>query len=66
MAWLGRREIVHELGGTGVSFTFSIEAQGPMAPMINAMLAPYAQQVAEKLLDTVAEHLEGSDPPEPR
>jgi len=43
-----------------VVFTFEIDAQGPMGPMINAMLGPYAQAVAEALLRDVAAHLDGS------
>ena len=42
-----------------VVFTFSIEAGGPMGPMINAMLGPYADAVATELLEKVAGRLEG-------
>ncbi len=41
-----------------IRFTFAIDAGGPMAPMINALLAPYAAQVAQTLLERVAERLE--------
>lgn len=40
-----------------VVFTFAIDAGGPMGPMINAMLGPYAETVAQGLLDAVAERL---------
>jgi len=38
-----------------VVFTFAIEAGGPMGPMINAMLGPYAEMVATELLASVKE-----------
>ncbi len=41
-----------------VTFTFSIEALGPMGPMIDALLGPYAEAVAHDLLETVGSHLE--------
>lgn len=43
-----------EPGTIHVAFTFTIDAQGPMGPMINAMLGPYAETVAENLLRDVA------------
>jgi carbon monoxide dehydrogenase subunit G len=47
-----------------VVFTFAIEAGGPMGPMINAMLGPYAEAVANELLASVAESMgtEGAAP----
>ena len=44
--------------GAHVVFNFHIEAGGPMGPMINAMLGPVAQSVAEGLLESVGAHLE--------
>lgn len=43
-----------------VIFTFSIEAGGPMGPMINAMLGPYAEAVATELLESVATAVRGA------
>lgn len=45
-------------GATDVTFTFRIEAGGPMGPMINALLGPFAEQVARDLVDRVGAHLE--------
>ena len=45
-------------GATHVAFEFEIEAGGPMGPMVNAMLGPVAQTVAEALLADVGQHLE--------
>ena len=42
-----------------VVFNFTIEAQGPMGPMINALLGPWADEVASELLQSVGDHLEG-------
>jgi len=41
-----------------VVFEFSVDAQGPMGPMINALLGPWADEVARDLLQRVGEHLE--------
>jgi hypothetical protein len=41
-----------------VVFEFTVEAQGPMGPMINALLGPWANEVASDLLQSVSEHLE--------
>ena len=43
-----------EPSASHVVFTFAIEASGPMGPMINAMLGPYAEAVAAELLASVA------------
>lgn len=43
---------------TDVRFTFLIDAGGPMAPMINALLGPFADEVARDLVDRVGAHLE--------
>lgn len=43
-----------------VTFSFAIHALGPMGPMIDALLGPYAEAVAHDLLDTVGSHLEVS------
>lgn len=42
-----------------VVFNFTIEAQGPMGPMINALLGPWSDEVASELLQSVGDHLEG-------
>jgi carbon monoxide dehydrogenase subunit G len=55
--WLLRREV--SPGTSHVTFTFGISAGGPMGPMINPMLGPYADAVARELLASVAAHLEG-------
>lgn len=49
-----------EPSSTRVVFTFRIEAGGPMAPMINALLGPFAEEVANDLVNKVATHLETS------
>lgn len=57
--WLLRRG-PSQLGGSGESsltFRFSIQAGGPMGPMINPMLGPYSDAVAQELLSSVASHL---------
>jgi hypothetical protein len=57
---LGRKPAAPAIEGPSTShvvFTFSIEAGGPMGPMINAMLGPYAETVAESLLDRVSEKI---------
>ncbi len=41
-------------GTTHVVFTFSIAALGPMGPMIDALLGPWSEVVAERLLNDVA------------
>jgi 3-oxosteroid 1-dehydrogenase len=41
-----------------VTFRFGVEAQGPMGPMINALLGPWTDEVARDLLDDVGAHLE--------
>lgn len=43
---------------TRVVFTFFVEAGGPMGPMINALLGPFADEVAQDLVRRVATHLE--------
>ncbi len=62
MDWiLGRRPELPGPTGPGTShvvFDFEIDALGPMGPMINAMLGPYAEVVAENLLRDVAGHFE--------
>lgn len=47
-------------GTTHVVFTFAIEADGPMAPLLNPMLGPVAERVAQDLLDAVGARLEAS------
>lgn len=56
--WLfGRKQApaLLEPAESHVVFTFAIEAGGPMGPMINAMLGPYAEMVATELLASVKE-----------
>jgi hypothetical protein len=64
MDWLlGRSpELPQTTGPTTchVVFTFTVDAGGPMGPMINAMLGPYAEQVAQGLLEAVGAHLENA------
>ena len=56
--WLfGRKPQLAAPGAAQITFDFRIEAQGPMAPMINAMLAPWTQQVADDLLESIASEL---------
>jgi len=56
---LRRRVALPQAAESHVVFTFNIEAGGPMGPMINAMLGPYADAVATELLDKVSAHLAG-------
>ncbi len=56
--WLFRRSQVGK-GDANLTFDFAIDAQGPMGPMINPMLGPYADLVARDLLDKVAAHVSG-------
>ena len=60
--WLLRRAPVQSAdagaGAANLSFTFAINALGPMGPMINPMLGPYADAVAKELLEKVAAHVE--------
>ena len=56
----GRPAPTPELAGpvtSHVVFTFAIDAGGPMGPMINAMLGPYAETVAQRLLADVSSAL---------
>lgn len=56
--WLfGRKAQIAAPGAAQITFDFRIDAQGPMAPMINAMLAPWTQQVADDLLESIAGEL---------
>jgi len=56
--WLtGAKEPPAARGSSTVTFEFTIEAQGPMGPMINAMLGPWAGEVAEELLDSIGQAL---------
>lgn len=59
--WLtGRKPALpapREAQATTVRFTFRIDAQGPMGPMINAMLGPFAQGVADDLLAGIGHRL---------
>lgn len=65
MDWiLGRRPELPAPTGPGSShvvFDFQIEALGPMGPMINAMLGPYAERVADNLLRDVAARFDSTD-----
>ena len=53
--WLLRREAPR--GDLFATFNFQIDAGGPMGPMVNPMLGPYAKRVAEDLVTSVAAHL---------
>ncbi len=53
--WLLRRELPQ--GDVFAIFNFQIDAGGPMGPMINPMLGPYAKLVAEDLVTSVAARL---------
>ncbi len=56
-----RRELtVEEIGPTASSLSFRIrmDAGGPMAPMVNAMLKPALMPAAEDLGNKIAAHLE--------
>lgn len=43
---------------TYVEFTFSVSALGPMGPMIDALLGPWSELVAERLLEDVGRLVE--------
>lgn len=48
-------------GGVGrskLTFELAMEAEGPMAPMVNAMITPMLEPMAEQLANKIAEHLE--------
>ncbi len=53
--WLFRRSAPP--GDVFAIFDFQIDAGGPMGPMINPMLGPYAKLVAQDLVASVASHL---------
>lgn len=56
--WLtGAPEPALARGSAQVTFEFTIEAQGPMGPMINAMLGPWAGEVADELLVSIGDAL---------
>lgn len=62
--FMGRKPEPPALPGPATShvvFTFAVNAGGPMGPMINPMLAPYAEAVAQGLLDAVAGRLEARE-----
>jgi hypothetical protein len=46
-----------EAGGTGLTFTWMMEASGPTAPLVNVMLEPALQPAAEALAHKIAAHL---------
>lgn len=41
-----------------LTFELAMEAEGPMAPMVNAMITPMLEPMAEQLANKIAEHLE--------
>lgn len=49
-----------EGGSTGLSFTWTMEAGGATAPLVNAMLEPALEPAAEHLAKSIAAHLLGS------
>jgi len=56
--WLLRRPMLGTgVGESSLTFTFSIQAGGAMAPMINPMIGPYSDAVARELLSSVAKAL---------
>lgn len=56
--WItGAKEPELARGSARITFQFVIEAQGPMGPMINAMLGPWAEEVAEELLQSIGDQL---------
>ncbi len=55
--WVMGRKAPELVGSARITFDFRIDAQGPMGPMINAMLGPWAEHVAEDLLARIAEEL---------
>ena len=61
---LGAQEIeraeTHSEGGgrSKLTFELAMEAEGPMAPMVNAMITPMLEPMAEQLANKIAEHLE--------
>lgn len=59
--WFTGRRAPAEAGegiASHVTFTFSIAAGGPMGPLVDPMLGPYAALVAQDLLDAVGHRLE--------
>ena len=46
-------------------FTWRMEAGGPTAPLVNAMLGPAIEPAAQHLADQIARHVEGVDQPTP-
>lgn len=46
-------------GGSRMGFRLRVEAGGPMAPMVNAMIKPALGPVAEDLASKILAHLEG-------
>jgi carbon monoxide dehydrogenase subunit G len=58
--WLLRRNVdtgPAEAGSVYLIFSFAIDVGGPMGPMVNPMLGPYANAVANELLTKVTHHL---------
>jgi carbon monoxide dehydrogenase subunit G len=45
-------------GRSKLTFELALEAEGPMAPMVNAMITPMLEPMAEQLANKIAEHLE--------
>jgi carbon monoxide dehydrogenase subunit G len=50
-------------GATELSFTWRMEAGGPMGPLVNAMLEPALAPAAEELAHRIAAHLTTEDAP---
>jgi carbon monoxide dehydrogenase subunit G len=61
---LGAQQIARAAPGSGgggrskLTFELAMEAEGPMAPMVNAMITPMLEPMAEQLANKIAEHLE--------
>jgi len=56
-----RTAVVKSGGGRSkLTFELAMEAEGPMAPMVNAMITPMLEPMAEQLANKIAEHLENT------
>ena len=60
--WLLRRNVDaggQKAGSVYLQFSLAIDVGGPMGPMVNPMLGPYSNAVANELLASVTRHLVG-------
>ena len=51
-------QVDSQAGRSKLTFELALEAEGPMAPMVNAMITPMLEPMAEQLANKIAEHLE--------